>query len=121
MKKKPYSRVLRAYKYVRTRNTDKTICHDIMLILAKLYKNNNTYHIFCCNTVVFACSITARSQCWLFALGAKYLYLPSNIRICPRIQLPVSAQRSERLYVEVQGKSYFNQINTFQNIGIKFK
>ena len=47
---------------------------------------------------VFACSIIARSQCWLFALRA-------NIRICPQIQLPVSAQCqwSPRLYVKVQG------------------
>ena len=75
-------------------------------------------------------------------------YLPSgkiraNIRIFPQrsvfalkypylhpMQLPVSAQWSQRLNVKVQGKdarikicmqSYFNQINTFQNIGIKFK
>ena len=46
---------------------------------------------------VFACPITAKSQCWLFALRAntgeisvlalKYLYLPSNIRICPHISV----------------------------------
>jgi hypothetical protein len=30
--------------------------------------------------------------------------LPSYIRVCPRIQLPVSAQWSQRLYVKVQGK-----------------
>ena len=48
------------------------------------------YHIFCCNMFVFACPIIARSQCWLFALAA-------NIGICPRIQLPVSAQWSQRL------------------------
>ena len=50
---------------------------------------------------VFACPIIARSQCWLFA---THPYLPSHIRICPRIQLPVSAQWSRRLYVKVQGK-----------------
>ena len=79
--------------------------------------------------LIFACPIIANSQCWLFALRAvfalKYLYLPSYIRICPCIQLPVSAQWSQRLYVKVQGKicikSYFNQINTFQHIGINFK
>ena len=64
--------------------------------------------------VHFACPIIAKSQCWLFALRAntgqisvfalKYPYLPSYIRICPRIQLPVSAQWSQRLYVKVQGK-----------------
>ena len=42
------------------------------------FMNNPSYHKFCCNTVVFACSIIARSQCWLFALGAKYLYFPPN-------------------------------------------
>jgi hypothetical protein len=40
-------------------------------------------------------------QISVFAL--KYPYLPSYIRICPRIQLPVSAQWSQRLYVKVQG------------------
>ena len=34
----------------------------------------------------------------------KYPYLPSYIRICPRIQLPVSAQWSQRLYIQVQRK-----------------
>jgi hypothetical protein len=29
----------------------------------------------------------------------------SNNSICPRIQLPVSAQWSQRLYVKVQGKT----------------
>jgi hypothetical protein len=61
-------------------------------------------HIFCCNMLVFACPIIAKSQCWLFALRANtgqisvfalyYSYLPSYIRICPLIQLPVSAQWS---------------------------
>ena len=55
--------------------------------------------------LVFACSIIATSQCWLFAFRAntegKY----------PRIQLPVSAQWSERLAyiyfaVKVQKKKY---------------
>jgi hypothetical protein len=68
------------------------------------------YHIFCYNMFVFACPIIAKSQCWLFAFRAnivfalKYPYLPSCIRICPLIQLPVSAQWSQRLYVKVQGK-----------------
>ena len=66
--------------------------------------NTIIYHIFCCNMFVFACPIIA-SQCWLFALRAntgkisvlalKYPYLPSYIRIFPRIQLPVSAQWSQ--------------------------
>jgi hypothetical protein len=74
----------------------------------------NNCHIFCCNMFVFACPIIAKCQCWLFALSGqisvfalfalKYPYLPSYIRICPRIQLPVSAQWSQRLYVNVQGK-----------------
>jgi hypothetical protein len=54
--------------------------------------------------LVFACSIIARSQGWLFAFREKYLYFPPNIRICPEIQLLVSAQWSQRLYVNVQGK-----------------
>jgi hypothetical protein len=66
--------------------------------------------------LIFACPIIAKCQCWLYALRAnsgqisvsvfalKYLYLPSYIRICPRIQLPVPAQWSQRLYVKVQGK-----------------
>ena len=81
---------------------------------------------------VFACPIIARSQCWLFALWQirnNYPYLPSHIRICPRIQLPVSAQWFQRLYAKVQGKLVhkdmhtitFNQINTFVNIEVKFK
>jgi hypothetical protein len=63
---------------------------------------------------VYACPIIAKSQCWLFALrvnmrqisvfALKYSYLPSYIRICPLIQLPVSVQWSQRLYVKVQGK-----------------
>jgi len=58
------------------------------------------YHIFCCNMFVFACPIIAKSPCWVFAL--KYPYLPSYIRICPRIQLPAYAQWSQRLFVKVQ-------------------
>ena len=49
------------------------------------------YHIFCCNMFVFACPIIDRSQCWLYALReniGKYSYVPSYVRICPRIQLP---------------------------------
>jgi len=60
---------------------------------------------------VFACPIIARSQFWLFALMGQisvfaltYLYLPSNIHICPQIQLPVSAQCqwSLRLYMYIK-------------------
>ena len=62
----------------------------------------------------------------------QYRYLSSNIHIGPRIQIPVSAQWCQTLYryVKVQGKmvyikicikSYFNQINTFQDIGINLK
>ena len=58
---------------------------------------NLLYHIFCCNMFVFACSIIAKSQCWLFALRA-------NIRICPHMSVfaPVFnfqyLQWSQRLY-----------------------
>ena len=51
------------------------------------------YHIFCCNMFGFACSIIAKSQCWLFAHWG-------NIRICPRIQLPAYAYWSQRLFVK---------------------
>jgi hypothetical protein len=64
--------------------------------------------------LIFACPIIAKSQCWLFALRANTV---ANIRICPLksvfaliypnfppIQLPVSAQWSQGLYVNVQGK-----------------
>jgi hypothetical protein len=36
--------------------------------------------------------------------------LPSTIRICPRFQLPVSAQWSQRLEVKVQGKMMQNDM-----------
>jgi hypothetical protein len=61
---------------------------------------------------LLTCPIIARSQYWLFALGANiricphififaltYPYLPSNIRIFPQIQLAVSVQWSHILYV----------------------
>ena len=77
------------------------ICQNITVpnITTETYTkyNNTCYHIFYCNMLIFACPIIANSQCWLFALRA-------NIRICPRIQLPVSAQWSQRLYVKIQGK-----------------
>ena len=79
--------------------------------------------------LVFACPIIARSQCWLFALRAN---IRANIRICP--QISVLAPEFNFRYLrsglkenmsKYKGrwciKSYFNQINTFQNIGIKFK
>ena len=109
----------------------------------------NNCHIFCCNMFVFACPIIAKCQCWLFALSGQisvfalfalkypYLpYLPSNIRICPHISVfsPVFNFRylhsglkdymstyKERWCIKICIKSYFNQINTFQYIGIKFK
>ena len=62
--------------------------------------DNIYYRIFCCNMFVFACPMIAKSQFWLFL---KYQYLPSYIRISPLIQLPVSAQWSQRSYVKVQG------------------
>ena len=69
-----------------------------VLYMHAMYCNIFVYHIFCCNTFVCACPIIARSQGWLFAPRAntgKYPYLPSAIRICPQIQLPVSAQWSQ--------------------------
>ena len=66
--------------------------------------------MLCCNMSIFACPIKVKvtvgylssGQIPVFAL--KYPYLASYIRICPRIQLPVSAQWSQRKYVQVQGK-----------------
>jgi len=53
---------------------------------------------------VFACPIIAKSQCWLFALRANIHIFPQISVFAPPIQLPVSAQWSQRLYVKVQGK-----------------
>ena len=105
---------------------------------ARSYQTNNMYyHIFCCNMLIFACPIIANSQCWLFALvlsgqiREKYPYLPSNIRICPHISVfspystsgicAVVSKYRERWCIKICIKSYFNQINTFQHIGINFK
>jgi len=82
------------------------------------------YHILCSNMFVFACPIIAKSQCWLFAHRA-------NIHICPQISvfaliypyLPPNSTSGICAVVskKISIKSYFNQINTFQYIGIKFK
>jgi hypothetical protein len=84
------------------------------------------YHILCCNMFVFACPIIAGSQCCLFAL----------IRICPHISvcapefnfryLPSGlkdymSKYKERWCMQICIKSHFNQIDTFQNIGIYIK
>ena len=45
----------------------------------------------------------------VFALN--YPYLPSYIRIFPRIQLPVSEQCSQRVYVKIQGKMMHNDMH----------
>ena len=48
------------------------------------------YHIFCCNMLIFACPIIAKSQCWLFVLGAntgQISVFSINIRICPLISV----------------------------------
>jgi hypothetical protein len=67
----------------------------------------------------------------VFAL--KYPYLPSNIRICPHISVFATgfnfrylrssledfmSKYKERWCIKIWIKSYFNQINTFQYIGI---
>ena len=62
------------------------------------------YHIFCCNMLIFACPIIAKSVLVICPLPSgqirgKYPYLPSYIRICPRIQLPYL-----RSGIKVQGK-----------------
>jgi hypothetical protein len=41
---------------------------DNTIINKRLPKYNIYYHIFCCNMFVFACSLIAKSQCWLFAI-----------------------------------------------------
>jgi hypothetical protein len=45
----------------------------------------------------------------VFAL--KYSYLPSNIRICHRIQFLVSAQWSQRFYDKIQGQMVHKDIH----------
>ena len=72
------------------------------------------YHIFCCNMFVFACSIIANSQCWLFALPSgqirsKYPYLSSNIRICPHIS--VFAPEFNFRYLRNGLKEYMSMYN----------
>ena len=57
--------------------------------------------------LIFACPIIAKSQCWLFALWANMGQISVFALIYPNfppIQLPVSAQWSQGLYVNVQGK-----------------
>jgi hypothetical protein len=46
----------------------------------------------------------------LLFIQGQYRYLLSNIRICPRIQLPVSAQWWQT-YVKVQGKMVYKNMN----------
>jgi len=73
---------------------------------------------------VFACPIIARSQCWLFA------FMP-NIRIGPHTSAFALEFNFQYLHSGLKEniskykerwciKSYFNQITTIQNIGIKF-
>ena len=85
------------------------------------YKDNKYYHIFRCNMFVFACLIVVsveiltgmNSNISTFALKYPYLTPNSTSGICA----VVSKMHKERVCI----KSHFNQINTFQNIGIKFK
>ena len=71
--------------------------HDLNILIIKksVQCNKKLYHIFCCNMFVFACSIIAKRQCWLFAIRGN---LPSYVRICSCVELPVSAQWSQILY-----------------------
>jgi hypothetical protein len=61
--------------------------------LSYCIKSNNNYYIFCCNMLIFACPIIAKSQCWLFAYGA-------NIHICPLISV------FALIYRHLNGNSY---------------
>jgi hypothetical protein len=103
--------------------------YDLNSICLLTVQYNIFDHIFFCNTFVFACSIIARSQCWLYALRV-------NIRICPQISVfapefnfrylrsglkDYMSKYKERWCIKICIKLYFNQINTVQNIGIKFK
>jgi hypothetical protein len=72
-------------------------------------------------------SNNSRKSVLVICLQGQYGYLPSNIHIFPQIQLPVSvsgvkhymSEYKERWYIKIcMQKLYFNQINTFQNIGI---
>jgi hypothetical protein len=49
----------------------KNISNNVFFIWVSV--NIVNYHIFCGNMFVFACSIIANSQCWLFALIYSYL------------------------------------------------
>jgi hypothetical protein len=53
---------------------------------------------------------------FIFALIYPYLPPNSTSGICA-----VVSKYKERWCMEICKKSYFNQINTFQHIGIKFK
>ena len=72
----------------------------------------NHYHIFCCNTFVFACPIIAKSQCWLFALRTNTGRISPQISVFALIYpcLPpnstsgICAVVSKIIYVKVQGK-----------------
>ena len=59
---------------------------------------------------LITCIITYFVAIYAF-LHVRVGYLSSNIRICSRIQLPVSAQWSQRLYVKVQGKMVHNDMH----------
>ena len=74
---------------------------------------------------VFTCTIIAISQCWLFALRANIRISPQTSVFAPEFNfryLRSGLKENMSKYKERWCiKSYFNQINTFQNIGIKFK
>jgi hypothetical protein len=81
------------------------VCWPLLVILTCFYTILSHISL---QYVRFCMFNNSKSQCWLFVLRAntgqisvfalKFPYLPSYVRICPRIQLPVSAQWSQRLY-----------------------
>jgi len=48
----------------------------------------------------------------------QYRYMPSNIHIGPRIQLPISAQRCQIVYAKGKGKMVYKNMHkiAFQSI-----
>jgi hypothetical protein len=82
----------------------------ILFYMKQMLKYRFFYHIFCCNTFVFACPIIARShsnirigpQTFVFAPEFNFRYLRSGLE-------ENMSKYKERWCI----KSYFNQTNTF--------
>ena len=101
-----------------------------LLTFIVFFNKKNFYHIFCCNMFAFACPIIAKSPCWLFRANTGqisvfvliYPYFPPNSTsgICAVVS-KIICQSTRKWCIMICITSLFNQINTFQHIGIKFK